>query len=92
MAATPAFNKGRAFFYPENREKEDRKVMIHPFQAGLNQPAGRAHSGLIVQFDGFGLNAGDEKKHGPILTFPPTLSTGNRFYRGRNYVMYDFTE
>lgn len=37
--------------------------MVDPFEAGLVQPAGPAHSRLVIHGYGLGLDAADKEKH-----------------------------
>jgi len=41
--------------------------MIYPFQTGLVKSTGRADPGLLFQIDRFGLNSGNNKKHGSCI-------------------------
>lgn len=42
--------------------------MIQPFQTGLVESTGWAEPGLLIQVDRFGLNSGDNKKHGSCIS------------------------
>jgi hypothetical protein len=43
--------------------------MVHSFQNGLKESAGRAHSGMLIKYYGLRLDPGDEKEHGLFRRF-----------------------
>jgi hypothetical protein len=61
--ATPALYEGAPLPDAKEGQEEERKVMIHPLQAGLIESAGKADAALIFEFNGLRLNSRDEKKH-----------------------------
>ena len=62
-AAASAFHVWAPFPDTKEGQKEDGKIVVHPLQAALIEPAGRAHAALALELYGLGLNPCDEKKH-----------------------------
>jgi hypothetical protein len=69
-----AFHKGHPFLHPEQGYKKERQVVIRSFEPALIEAAGTAHSGLVVENDGFGLYARNEETHGAIQDQDPLES------------------
>jgi len=61
--AALALEEGGPFFDPNDGNKKERKILIHPLEACLIQAARRAHPGGIIQDHGFRLYAADKEKH-----------------------------
>jgi hypothetical protein len=38
--------------------------VVHSFQNGLKESAGRAHPGMLIKYGGLRLDSGDEEEHG----------------------------
>jgi len=63
-----ALNKRFAFFHPQNRDEEEREIVIDPLRTSLIEPAKRTHSRTVIEFDGLWLNSGyEEEQAGPLL-------------------------
>jgi len=58
-----AFHKGDPFLHPEEGYEKERQVVIRSFEPALIEAAGTARSGLIVQNNGFGLDARNKEAH-----------------------------
>ena len=63
-----ALQKWAPFFYPDKGQEEYGEVMIHPLGQGLVKAAGWTSPGMIFESHSFGLNTGNEKKHGLSLS------------------------
>jgi hypothetical protein len=51
-------------FYPDNRQEEYGKIVIHPSAQGLVEAARRTSPRMAILRHSFGLDTGNEKKHG----------------------------
>jgi hypothetical protein len=56
-------HKRGSFLHREKRDEKERQVVVRSFEPGLIQAAGTAHSRLVVQGNGFGLDARNKEAH-----------------------------
>lgn len=62
-SAAPADQHRLALAHPQQRDEKHAEVMIDPLKACLGQTAGRAQPALVIERNGFRLDAADQKKH-----------------------------
>ena len=63
-ATALALQKWAPLFHPDKGEEEYGEVVIHPLGHRLLKAAGRTSPGLAIESHSFGLNTGNEEKHG----------------------------